>query len=148
LVLYLLFREFQNTEWNYQLIGIGSAGLIRYGIYPFLPKTYRNKHLGLLIANEGYWDLTSGEFVHWRDVIHIRLSKNIFYRNFILVDLASNGEKQISANRFFRLIRAINTALLGAPAFINTSNLDTCKERLLALMLLRKGQRRKPFNEL
>jgi len=138
MALNLLFRELQNNEWNKKLLCIGLFGIFYFGVLPLFLIIYRNKNTGLKITNEGYLDLTSGEFVHWRDVIHIRLSKNIFYRNYILIDLVPKGEKQTSLNRFFSMIHAINSKILKAPAFIYTGNLDMDKERLLELLLLKK----------
>lgn len=74
ILFYLVWLEFQFTEFNYTHLFLGIWGLFYFGLYPFLVIMYEKKNIGLAITNEGYFDKTSGDFIDWCDVADIRIS--------------------------------------------------------------------------
>lgn len=140
IVFYLVWLEFQFTELNYTHLFLCIWGLFYFGLYPFLVIMYEKKNIGLAITNEGYFDKSSGDLILWCDVANISISKNILFKNYILIDIISQPNKPPRSNRLMKLSKIMNTILLGAPVFINTGILDVNKYELVELMLMKKNQ--------
>ena len=87
-------------------------GFFYFGIVPELFLIFWGNHISLKIPNEGFLDLSSREFIHWKDI------KNIFYRGYVLIDLYPDRKIQLSSNRLFEMIKKIDTKMLLFVIFV------------------------------